>query len=391
MLNANILQPQFRISGEILPGAYGIGDDDEWYVSCETISGTIWWWNDHIIITQHGTDQTENFEGNGVCSGFHACDDWQPTSEPVVSYGYYKFTFHFPSPIGNKIVYLDLRDADWSEHYSGSPDLYIRWNDSTGYFEYKNSLTENEYPKYKWAEFGSSGTAATIWELFENSNPNKDAFQPTPPQNFHCTNPTAYGQHPHFEWSAPEEPEDATFKYKIYRKEGAYSFALVASGFTDQSWTDLEVNIEPKTTGIQFTYYAKAYTDQSPDSDPSETAIIYGLYVQKSRPENSVYDCSDGATNCLPTIFNLEAYPNPFNPNTTIRYALPTVSHVTLKIFNLRGELVKTLVDGTRAANRYQVVWNGENESGAKVAAGIYLYQLKTDNYSQIKRMIFIK
>lgn len=50
MLNANILQSQFRISGEILPGAYGIGDDDEWYVSCETISGTIWWWNDHIII-----------------------------------------------------------------------------------------------------------------------------------------------------------------------------------------------------------------------------------------------------------------------------------------------------------------------------------------------------
>ncbi|MCI0495669.1 carboxypeptidase regulatory-like domain-containing protein [candidate division KSB1 bacterium] len=94
----------------------------------------------------------------------------------------------------------------------------------------------------------------------------------------------------------------------------------------------------------------------------------------------------------VPMEFDLsQNYPNPFNPSTTIRYALPTASHVTLKVFNLRGELVKTLVDGNRAANRYQVVWNGENESGAKVAAGIYLYQLKTDNHSQIKRMIFIK
>jgi len=94
----------------------------------------------------------------------------------------------------------------------------------------------------------------------------------------------------------------------------------------------------------------------------------------------------------VPAEFELvQNYPNPFNPSTTIRYALPTASHVTLKVFNLRGELVKTLVNGNRAANRYQVVWNGENESGAKVAAGIYLYQLKTDNYSQIKRMIFLK
>jgi membrane-bound inhibitor of C-type lysozyme len=254
-----------------------------------------------------------------------------------------------------------------------------------------NSFLGDVYIMYDYSadKFYDDGTSNEITNINLYDAP--EYLQPTSPQNFHCTNPTAYGQHPQFAWSAPEEPEDVTFKYKIYRKDGAYSYALVASDFNDLSWTDPEINIESKAVGIQFTYYAKAYTDQSPDSDPSESASIYGLYVQKSLPEYAAYDCSTVVSNCLPIIFNLDAYPNPFNPSTTIRYALPTASHVTLKVFNLRGELVKILVDGNRAANRYQVVWNGANESGAKVAAGIYLYQLKTDNYSQIKRMIFIK
>jgi hypothetical protein len=118
---------------------------------------------------------------------------------------------------------------------------------------------------------------------------------------------------------------------------------------------------------------------------------ITGADVQLT-PMSATAIGDENKTTGLPGQFELsQNYPNPFNPTTTIRYALPQASHATLKIFNLQGEVVKTLVNGYQTANHYQVVWNGENESGAKVAAGIYLYQLKTDNYSQIKRMIFIK
>ncbi len=84
-------------------------------------------------------------------------------------------------------------------------------------------------------------------------------------------------------------------------------------------------------------------------------------------------------------------YPNPFNPSTTIRYALPAASHVTLKIFNLKGEVVKTLVNGYQAAQYHQVVWNGDNEAGQRVAAGIYLYQLQAGNYKKTMRLILMK
>lgn len=100
----------------------------------------------------------------------------------------------------------------------------------------------------------------------------------------------------------------------------------------------------------------------------------------------------DGNVTNVPGNFELmQNYPNPFNPTTAIRYALPEASHVTLKIYNLRGELVKTLVDGYQAALTYQVTWNGYNEAGQKVAAGVYLYQLQAGNHKQTMRLILLK
>jgi hypothetical protein len=100
----------------------------------------------------------------------------------------------------------------------------------------------------------------------------------------------------------------------------------------------------------------------------------------------------EGEITSVPNEFELsQNYPNPFNPTTTIRYALPKGSHVTLKIYNLRGELVKILVNGYQSAQNHQVTWNGDNESGQKVAAGIYLYQLQAGDYQKTMRLILLK
>jgi len=94
----------------------------------------------------------------------------------------------------------------------------------------------------------------------------------------------------------------------------------------------------------------------------------------------------------LPSEFVLEQnYPNPFNPTTSIRYALPKAGHVRLLIFNLRGELVRTLANSYQAADSYQVSWNGENEQGQIMPSGIYLYQLQSGEFSQIRRLLFLK
>jgi len=88
----------------------------------------------------------------------------------------------------------------------------------------------------------------------------------------------------------------------------------------------------------------------------------------------------------IPETFALFAnYPNPFNPGTKIRYAIPQNSLVVLKVFDLRGREIATLVNERKASGIYEVTFDGGN-----LSSGIYFYQLRTDNYSQTRRMILL-
>ncbi len=89
----------------------------------------------------------------------------------------------------------------------------------------------------------------------------------------------------------------------------------------------------------------------------------------------------------LPTSFVLKQnYPNPFNPTTKITYIIPTASKVTLKIFNLLGQLVATLVDEQQEANTYVKEFDA-----SRLASGTYFYQIKAGNFNSTKKMILIK
>jgi hypothetical protein len=85
-------------------------------------------------------------------------------------------------------------------------------------------------------------------------------------------------------------------------------------------------------------------------------------------------------------------YPNPFNPQTTISYNLTDPGQVSLNIFNIKGQKVKTLVNSYQSSGNHKVVWNGHNNIGSKVASGIYFYQITSDKTtSPLKKMILMK
>ena len=94
----------------------------------------------------------------------------------------------------------------------------------------------------------------------------------------------------------------------------------------------------------------------------------------------------------IPVEFALtQNFPNPFNPTTTISFSIPTSSLVELKIYNILGSLVKTLVSENYEVGNYSVVWDATDMSGNLVSNGVYFYTINSANYSSTKKMLFMK
>ncbi len=84
-------------------------------------------------------------------------------------------------------------------------------------------------------------------------------------------------------------------------------------------------------------------------------------------------------------------YPNPFNPETRIDYELPITSYVKISIYNLSGQLVRTLFDGEQSAGRYTVSWDGANSVGDRVATGIYFIRMRAGNFVQMRKIALVE
>jgi hypothetical protein len=94
----------------------------------------------------------------------------------------------------------------------------------------------------------------------------------------------------------------------------------------------------------------------------------------------------------LPDHFSLsQNYPNPFNSTTIIEYKLPSPTHVTVEIYNMLGQKVRTLVDDNISAGHYRVEWDGNMESGRTAATGVYLYRIQAGDFVRTKKMLLLR
>jgi len=86
-----------------------------------------------------------------------------------------------------------------------------------------------------------------------------------------------------------------------------------------------------------------------------------------------------------------DAYPNPFNPTTTLSFSVPTEGVVSLNIYDMTGRLVSTLVDGNLEHGYHSITWNGKDSNGHAVSSGMYIYSLNGEGLSITKKMLLIK
>ena len=118
--------------------------------------------------------------------------------------------------------------------------------------------------------------------------------------------------------------------------------------------------------------------------------------ADRTRILSDVLDYFGLAPSALPTPvpdaaqFVVANYPNPFNPATKISYVVPRAGHLSLKIFNVRGELVRTLIDGQVEISG-EVMWDGTNNKGSDVSSGVYFYEARLGDEVQVNKMALIK
>ncbi len=149
------------------------------------------------------------------------------------------------------------------------------------------------------------------------------------------------------------------------------------------------------TTKQAYTYSFTMNHATDPDARVTfnlgqSTADVYLDNIMLTKGTSSIKDRTE--FDQFPESFELsQNYPNPFNPETHIGYQLADKSSVTLSIFNLQGQLVRTLVDEEQAAGMYSVYWDGRDHMGDKVPSAVYVYRLETNSAVFSKKMILIK
>ncbi|MEA2096042.1 MAG: agmatine deiminase family protein [Candidatus Cloacimonadota bacterium] len=146
------------------------------------------------------------------------------------------------------------------------------------------------------------------------------------------------------------------------------------------------------STNIEFTFDTTDMTvgDYSVDviiiDDREETIVPISLTITGTNTHNDIV----GAETKL-----LGNYPNPFNPETAIKYNLKNNSEVTIKIYNTKGQLVRTLVNSSQEAGIHSTVWNGKDTNGRDVSSGIYFSTFdandKESDYTSVKKIILLK
>ncbi len=121
--------------------------------------------------------------------------------------------------------------------------------------------------------------------------------------------------------------------------------------------------------------------------DPDGTRNDMGAY-----PFTLFGEPGPKTTVALPLTWDLgQNYPNPFNPTTAIQFTVPTTGPISLSVFNILGQNVRSLIDGDMETGRHNIIWDGRDNEGRQVASGIYFYRLESSVFNESKKMILLK
>ena len=182
--------------------------------------------------------------------------------------------------------------------------------------------------------------------------------------------------------SAVGRPNYVSLSWQMAVDVPASSFRIDRSETPDAGYTSLELEV------LEDSQYSFSCVDRS--VLPGKT--YWYKIVLVSASGNEFYGPIAARVDAIPAAYRAyQGYPNPFNPRCTIRYDIPTAGTVNLRVFDVSGTLVRTLVDGWREPGVYSEVWNGRDDTGTELPSGIYLYCLEADDFVAARKMALLR
>ena len=160
-------------------------------------------------------------------------------------------------------------------------------------------------------------------------------------------------------------------QFKLYKQKNTGELILVDSTTTNQYVDTIEEN-------NHYRYFVEAVYNEGV-SDTTNNVNFFYHHTTANDPD-------------IPSVTLLDQnYPNPFNPTTTFKFSLAKKTAVSLKVYNVKGQLVKTLAHGLLNAGYHTVLWNGKDNHNSSVASGIYFYRLETGDKTFVRKALLLK
>jgi hypothetical protein len=262
----------------------------------------------------------------------------------------------------------------------GDMDDFFNLGYNTVFTKWSNPSTrkrDNTQPEVGFEVVGYDNTTKKFILSVATSASGVIALSPSKPQNLTISKSSS--NHPLLNWPANGEPDIAG--YKVYKKTNSAQGWIYYTSVTTNSYEDLNENyLLPGDNGYEHPvyYYVTAFDTQSKESNPSKEAstLVKGAVLEK--------EGIDAAISKVPIEFGLfQNHPNPFNPETVIRFALPVSGYAKGTVYDILGREVAILLDGETSAGRHQLKFNAEG-----LGSGVYFFRLSAGKYSATSKMV---
>jgi hypothetical protein len=292
---------------------------------------------------------------------FDNCDLWD-SNEHAIGYALYLVEVTYGG--NTHYVYVDWRDCDYptKTNYT-TRDLSLFFDVYTNTWKANNTIINN-------------GSTLCIWSATAGmksvNTQNTSGFTPTDPTDLTLTN---YNNFPKLDWVG-SEPGSAN--YIVYRVTTQISDTISSNSYIDYDYEIMQ-------SGGTITYKVRAVSGDGSRYSENYTNTVSTKAICLLKPAETGEDSHPQHSGVVGT------YPNPFNPQTSIRFVLTEDTHVSLAIYDMLGRQVLQLVDQDFKAGTHEAIWNGVDARGSTVPSGTYIYSLRRSDGLDQGTMLLLK